>query len=143
MEYYWEIVLKDGTTVDVVPSAVATVRSRWDEKKPIHFEHFSVNPYDIDDFRETSKPHGQPLIEAAAQAFNEEMVNPDGSVVVRWVKKHVTTAEANRLLQIPSYRKIQDDRGMVVVAFRVPVHEIDTQKVSYCTAEEEAQLTRH
>jgi hypothetical protein len=144
MENYWEIVVRDGSTVEIVPSAVGVIRKRWDEGKPIHLPNQTIPAHQIVDFRETAKPYGQPLLEAAAQAFNEPMENPDGSTIVRWVKKPVTQRDYTKMYSaIPAYRSLGEDRGMVLVAFRLPIHEIDIQKVSYCTDEEIARLEKH
>lgn len=143
MDYYWEIVKRDGGTVKVPPSAVGVIRKRWDEGQPIHLAKETVPAHQITDFRQTSEPYGQPLLEAAAAAFNEPMENPDGSMVVRWVKKAVTQAEWNTYYsRTPAYRKLGADGGMVMVAFRLPVHEIDTGKVGYCSDTEVASLEK-
>jgi hypothetical protein len=88
MENYWEIVVRDGSTVEIVPSAVGVIRKtlgRGQTDTPAQPDHSGTS--NRKDFRETAKPYGQPLLEAAAQAFDEPMENPDGSTIVRWVKK--------------------------------------------------------
>lgn len=142
MEYYWLLETRDGNIVEIPPSAVKTVQRRWDEKLPIHTTNGSIPHTEIKDFRQSSKPHGaQPLMEAAAAAFHEPIVNPDGSIACRWVKKHVSQRDWNKLYAgIPANRKLGDDRGMVVVAVFLPIHEIDTTVHSYCTEEEKKRL---
>ena len=143
MEYYWEIVKRDGSVVEVTPAAVETIRRRWDEGKAIHTRYETIPAHQIVDFRQTAKPYGTPLLEAVAQAFNEPQFTPDGSVVARWVKKHVTTRDwAKHYSLSPGYKKLADEAGMVVVAFRLAVHDIDTAKVSYCSNDEVESLER-
>ena len=124
--------------------AVETVQRRGDNRQPIHTSNGSIPYTDIMDFRQSSKPYGaQPAIEAAAAAFNEPMETADGSIQARWVKKYVTQREWNKhYAGIPAYRKLGDDRGMVVLAVRLPVHHIDTTVHSFCTEEEEKRLCR-
>lgn len=120
-----------------MPSAVEVIRRRWDAGEPIHFPDMTIPAHQIVEFRRTSRPYGQPLLDAAAQAFNEEMTNPDGSIVFRWVKKNVTSREYNKSYRgLPAYRRLGEENGMVVVAWRLPVHEIDVRSMSYCDENE-------
>lgn len=143
MDYYWEIVKRGGETIEVVPSAVEVIRKRWDDGEPIHFKDMTIPAHQIVDFRKTSKPYGQPLIEAAAQAFSEPMITPDGGIRSRWVKKEVTHREYEKeFAGIPSYRKLGNDGGLVQVAFRLPIHEIDTARLDYCSDTEIEHLEK-
>jgi hypothetical protein len=94
----------------------------------------------------TSKAFGhQPLLEAAAQAFDEPLINDDGSMICRWVKKQVTNREYNKhYAAVPAYRKLTEQNGLVTVAFFLPIHEADLDKVDYCEDSEvrKLQLTR-
>ena len=145
MDYYWELVQYDGTRIEVPPEAVPVVQRRWDNGEPIHTSDMTIPANQIKFFRKTSKRHSaQPLLEAAAQAFNEPVIDEaTNSIKARWVKKHVPQREYTKhYAQIPAYRKLGEDSGMIVVAFAQPVHMIDTNKVEYCTEEEIQQLTR-
>lgn len=134
-EYYWEIVKKDGTKVDIPPQAVEVVKRRWNEGQPIHTTSESIPANQIKDFRKTSRPHGQPLLEAAAQAFKEPLINPDGSLAVTWVKVVVSPHEYQTYYsKLPAYKKLGKD----MVAFRKPIHEITNE--AYCTEEEIRRL---
>lgn len=137
-KYYWELVQKDGTVIYIPPEAVEVVKRRWNEGQPIHTSQGSVPSSQIKHFRPTDKPHGeQPLLEAAAQAFNEPVINPDGSIDSRWIKRRVPHQLFNRqYANIPAYRKIGEEAGLVVMAYRLPVHLINVQETQPCTEEE-------
>lgn len=137
MEYYWELITKDDSHYDIPPQAVEVVKRRMDNHDPINLSTASIPYSEIKNFRITSRQYGQPLLEAAARAFNEPMLNEDGSMVVRWVKKTVPQREyAKHYSHVPSYRSLDSDGNMVTIAFRLAIHEIDVNKVTYCTDDE-------
>jgi hypothetical protein len=148
MEYYWELVLKDGTRYEIPPSAVETVRDRMGAREPVNLKS-AVIPYsEIGAFRKTNKAVStQPLLEEAAQAFRQPITTEiemngklyDG-VEARWVKKEVTSREWSRFYAPSGYRQLDESGGMVTVAFRLPTHLIDQRLLMYCTAQEVAQL---
>lgn len=144
MEYYWELVTKDDERYEIPPEAVGVVQRRMGNKEPINLSTATIPFSEIKHFRVTSKAFTrQPLLEAAAQAFNEPMFNDDGSIVSRWVKKSVPHREYGKhYSHILGYRRISDDGNMVTIAFRLAVHDIDVNKVTYCTPEEERELDR-
>lgn len=144
MEFYWELVLKDGTRYEIPPEKVEVVNKRMGNRDPIMLSSATIPYADIDKFRQTSKPYGQqPLLEAVAQVFNDPVYGEDGEVRSRWVKKTVTQRDYNKHYgSVPAYRRLEDRSNMIVVAFTLPIHEIDMQKVDYCTDEEVQRLTR-
>lgn len=141
-QFYWELIQKDGTVIDIPPSAVETVKRRWDSNEPIHTTEGSVPANQIAAFRPTSrKATSTELIEAASQAFNEPVESGEG-VKARWVKKMVTHVEYRKHYgSIPSYHRLNDIAGMVEIAFVLPVHSIDTNNVLYCSQDEIKRLT--
>lgn len=152
MEYYWELILKDGDIIEVSPPAVPVIQKRISNKDPVNLRTRVIPFSEIKEFRLTSKPFGQqPLLEAAAQAFNEpmyfEMETPYGYteqvMEAKWVKKRVTQQEYTTYYgKSPGYQKVGDDNGLVWVGFRLPVHDIDVNRVDYCSPEEEKRLTK-
>lgn len=142
-EYFWELVQFDGAVILIPPNAVETVKRRWDNGDPIHLRSGSIPHNQIKAFRLTDKQYNsQPAIEAVAQAFHEPLTGEDGSIKARWVKKNVTQANWSKHYHaIPSYHQIGDFNGMVTVAFRLAVHDIDTNLVEPCTDEEVNRLT--
>ena len=139
MEFFWEIVEHDGTITKIPPDKVEVVQRRWDNKEPIHATTRSIPASQIKKFRITGEPYSsQPLLEEAARAFNEPIETEDG-IQVKWVKKFVP--QQSKLLATPSYRSLGQENGMTVVAFRLPVHLIDLNKVTVCTDDEVNSLT--
>jgi hypothetical protein len=154
MEYYWEIILRDGTTYEIKPQVVDLVRKRMAEKMPINLRSATIIPSDIVKFRQTDKPANQPpLLEEAAQAFREPIytetiVDYGGEpykytgVQARWVKKRVTQAQWQNYHSKTMDKRLDDEDGMVVIAYVLPVHSIDLNEVQYCTEDEVAKLSR-
>lgn len=144
MNYYWELITRDGTKYDIPPDKVAIVNRRMEAHDPINLSTATVPFAQIDTFRVTERPfNAQPLLDAAARAFNSEQITDDGSIRASWVKKSVTQDKWNRYYSPnPAYRKLGDSGGMVEIAFRLPVHMIDVNNVSYLTADEEVRITR-
>lgn len=142
MQFYWQILLYDGSTIDIPPDAVETVRRKWKNKEPIDLNHRSIPSGQIKDFSQSDKIYSQqPLLEAASQAFNEPVINPDESIASRWVKKAVTGPKWDKHYSAhPAYRRLGEENGMVMVAFRLPIHAIDVNKTPYCTEQEVEQL---
>lgn len=138
-DVYWELVLKDGRTIQIKPASVAAVRQRWQANQVINFQSESINPYDVKTLRATSRVYSEvPLIEAAAAAFDEPIIGDTGEVAGRWVKKEVSPSDyANHYGKIPAYRRLSSDSsGMVTVAFVLPIHEIKGDQLAYCTDDE-------
>lgn len=145
MDYYWELILKDDTRIEVPPSGIPVIQKRMDERQPIHTAKSGSIPFaEIKIFRPTDKAYGQvPLLDAAAQAFGEPQINPDGSIRSKWVKKKVTQRDyAKHFAPLPAYIKLGEEGHLVTVAFRLPVHEIDTALLTYCSDEETRRLNR-
>lgn len=142
-EFYWELIQHDGTVIEIPPAGVDVVKRRMANGEPINTKTAIIPANQIKTFRQMGKQFNpQPLLEAAAQAFDEPVVNDDGSVASKWVKKPVTQREyAKHFSNIPAYRKLADENNVVVVAFRLPVHQINYQTLEECTEQEVQQLT--
>lgn len=139
-EYYWELVLRDGTKYDIPPAAVPVVKRRMEAHDPINLKTASIPYAQIEHFRITSKAFDtQPLLEAASQAFNEPIYTEDGSIQARWVKKLVTQREYSKAYT-HGYRRLGDENGMVVVAWRQPLHSIDNSVTQDCDEGEVQKL---
>ena len=143
MEFYWEIEQYDGTKVSIPPSAVATVKKRMDAKDPIHTSTGSIPANQIKTFRITERRYSNvPLLDSAAQAFNEPVYNESGAVMCRWVKKTVPQQMYQKHYSaIPAYRRLGEMNGMVVVAFRLAIQDINPNMLDYCSDSEIHQLT--
>lgn len=150
MEYYWELILKDGDVIEIPPAGAPVVQKRMGNKDPINLRTRTIPFSEIKAFQQTSKPFGQPLLEAAAQAFDEPMefevdglLGKETVLEGKWVKKRVTNSEyTNHYSKIPAYRSLGSEGGMAVVAFMLPIHQIDLSEQSYCTDDEVKKLTK-
>lgn len=144
MEFYWELIQHDGTRIEFPPSAADVIKRRWDKGLPIHTKFSGSIPHNqIKAFRPTDKPYStQPLLEEVAGVFHEPVVNPDGSIACRWVRKAVTQDKWNRHYSaVPGYKKLRDEQGMTLIAMFLPIHEINVNLTPYCTDDEVNQLT--
>lgn len=144
MEYFWELITRDGTRFEVPPNGVQVIKRRMDSHDPINFRTASVPYAQIEHFRVTDKPFTtQRLLDDVAQAFGEEQINEDGSIQTRWVKKTVTQDRWNKYFGANSaYRKLGEENGMVQIGFRLPTHLVDQLATPYCTEEEINKLTQ-
>lgn len=146
MEYYWRLVYgpKDDTqTLRVPPQFVAEIRRKWDAGQAVHTTQGSVPAFLIREFAPTSEPYtDQKLLEGAAKAFGEPLLYEDGSIACKWVKMMVTTKEYEQhYSKLPSYKLLERSDPHVTVAFRKPVHEINSIVTPECTDVEIKRLT--
>jgi hypothetical protein len=145
VEFYWILTERDGTVTYIRPGRdVDTVKRRWNNGEPIHTSTRSIPAQQIRSFAKSDRLYTeQRLLEDAASAFNEPLESETG-IVCRWVYKPVTQQKYRQHYEaIPSYRPLRYEDGMVMVAFKCPIHQIDKQKVSLCSEEEILQLTRY
>lgn len=143
-EYYWDLTLKDGRVVHIPPKGVPVVQRKMQAREPVVTNTMTIPFSEIKGFEKSSrKKVDVPLLEEVAQAFNEPMFTEEGAIKARWVKKEVTRGEYERqYAKSPSYKYLSGEEGMVQVAFVLAVHQIDLNKVQYCTREEEKLLTK-
>lgn len=148
MEYYWELKygdFRDPKSLMIPPSAVQSIQRRWDNNQPIHTSQGDVAPSQIKSFEPTDKPFNPPLLIAeVARAFNEPILDDDGDVVCKWVKKTMPTNLYTRYYAMShGYHKLGDQNGMTIVALFLPVHQIDPTVLQDCTEEEIRRLTNN
>lgn len=149
---YWLLKLK-GIEIDeirVKPENVEMVKSSWESGRIIHTPTRSIPASQIKDFVETDIPYidetkqieAGKLMEDAAKAFNEPMMNSDGSVIVKWVKKSVPSRMWQKYYAaISGYRLLSDDGSYTIVAFRQPVHQINDE-LQECTEDDINKVAR-
>jgi len=143
-EYYWELILRDGTRLEIPPSGVDVVKRRMSAHDPINTKS-QVIPYaQIEHFRITNKPYGQALLlDEVAQVFNEPQENDDGSIIYKWVTKQVTQDRWNKYYSHHgAYKRVGAEGSMMTVAFRQPVHLVDTNNTPYATDQEIAEINK-
>lgn len=150
-QYYWELVLRDGTQIEVPPTAVQVIQRRMGNKEAINLRTRSVPYSEIKDFRQTDKSYGAvPLIDEAARAFKEPIYTETEEhgikyvgVKATWVKRRVTQERWQNYYSKQMNRKLSEEGGMVLMAYVLPIHSIDLNEVQYCTPEEIAKLDRN
>lgn len=135
-EYYWALTLKDKTSIDIPPAMVPVVKRKITNRESINMRTRAVLYAEIESFVKTSKVYTeQALVEAASQAFREPLINEDGSIQAKWVKRSVTASDAARM---PHYKRLPDEDGMIVVAYRLPTHQIGVE----CTPLTESEIAQ-
>lgn len=148
MEYYWKLVLKDDSEYTIKPQAVDLIRKRMAEKAPINLRTRTVPFSEVKDFRQTDKAyHETPLLEGVSQAFGEPVYTQTEwngrtyeGILARWVKRRVTPERWQNYHAKTTDRRLGEEDGMVVIAYKLPVHSIDLREVQYCTPEEVQKL---
>ena len=142
MSMYWELVLKDGTKYSIPPDSVELVNRKMKEHDAIELSTATVPYSEIQAFRITERKYtDKKLIEAAARAFNEPVLTEDGSVVSRWVKRTVTQDKWQKYYAPTGYRHLREEAGMVVIAYKLPIHQMNMEISTECTEEEVWRLT--
>lgn len=141
-DYYWDLTLKDGTVVHIPPNGVDVVQRKMQAREPVRTSTSTIPFSEIKGFEKSSRRKvDTTLLEEVAQAFHEPMYTEEGAIKARWVKKDVTRGEYERqYAKSPSYKYLASEEGLVTIAFVLAVHQINLQKVSYCTPEEERTL---
>lgn len=141
--FYWELIQHDGTRLEIPPNGVDVIKRRMEQGQVIHTAHSgSIPANQIKTFRPTEKPFtDMALLESASQAFNEPVYTEDG-ILARWVKKQVPQSKWDKYYAPTGYRKLHDMNGMVTVAFRLPVHQINQLVTPYCSSDEVKMLTK-
>lgn len=148
---YWLITLRgiDGEQVRVKPENVKMVKDKMNAGGVIHTPTKSIPVDQIKSFEETDQPYinetkqieAGKLMEDAARAFNEPVIEND-AVMVKWVKKSVPTRMWHKhYSHIPTYRIISDDGNHALVAFRQPIHLMNGE-LQECTEDEINKVTR-
>lgn len=141
-EYYWDLTLKDGRVIHIPPKGVPIVQRKMQDREPVVTSTMTIPFSEIKGFEKSSRKKADvPLLEQAAMAFGDPMFTEEGAIKARWVKKEVTRGEYEKqYAKSPSYKYLASDDGMVTIAFVLAVHQIDFNKVQYCTNEEEKSL---
>lgn len=146
MEYYWQITLYDGTTLQVPPASVAAVKEKIAKGQPIVTAHMAFHPNQIRMFAMTDKRYMTSKMltvggEIGRVRIDEPMVGPNGGVVCEWVKKDIAQTRWNSWFsKSSSYRKLGESGGLVTMAYLIPSHQIDLNYVQPCTPAEIAVL---
>lgn len=145
MEMYWELRQWDGTVTMIPPQYRDLVLRKWKAGEPIDMgNNGTISAKSISSFHPSNRPYGaQQLLEAASQIFNEPVINPDGSIQSVWVKRPVSQSWWEKhYSRIPSYKRLHDEDGQVIIAFRMATHEVDVSgTLRRCDEDEVKKLT--
>lgn len=141
MEFYYHLIKWDGEVIKVKPENAEFIRASLKRGSgfivtPVR----SIAVKDVKDFRESSERYtDQKLLEGSAQAFNEPVIEGD-AVMCKWVKKAITKREWEKYYHPTGYRLLGEQDNYVLIAMRLPIHQIDYQRVLDCSPEEILKL---
>lgn len=154
MNYYWYITKKDGERIRVRPNpeSIALIKKRLsDGSGHIVTKHQTINVYDVKEFAESDEPvvevkrlvgSGE-LLEEAARAFDEPLLNEAGDVISRAVKRQVTRKRWDSYFsKFPNYRVLEEGDSHVTMGYWLPAHHIDLHIHQVCNSDEIRLLTR-
>jgi hypothetical protein len=146
-QFYWELEIYDGKSTEVIqvrPESAALIQSKIGRQEDINTSSRTVMYRNIKDFRISDKPYiEQKLLEDVAVAFNEPVFS-DGSIVSRWVKKSVPARKYEAYYRFnPAYRKLREEDNHIVIAFRLPIHQINRQILQELTVSEVAYIEKY
>lgn len=138
--YYWILEKWDGEKVKVKPSSANEVQNIITSGTGfIRTATRTINVKDVKSFDQSDIPYSdQKLLESASRAFNSELYTEiDGETFIqaKWVKKFVPNKQwENYYKKHPHYHFLEESDQGVMVAFIVPTHQIDHQRVTELTA---------
>lgn len=150
-DYYWELVLKDDTVIEIPPAFVPTVQRRMGNKEVVNLRTRSIPYSEIKDFHISDKRFGAiPLLDEVAQAFKEPSyftVHENGIdyeiMEGKWVKQTVTISKWEKYYSaMASYHKLDDNGTHVSMGFMKAMHEIDPSVTPYCSPDEVEKLDK-
>ena len=142
---YWILKLWDGEEIKVKPDNVKLIQDKISTGEgAITTPNRSILVKNIRDFVESDDLYtDQKLIEDSARAFKEALINPDESVVIRWVKKDVTKRQWDKYYsQHIAYKKLNDSDSHVTIAWKQPVHLINPELMSELSQEDELNMSK-
>lgn len=146
MEYYWEIELWDKEIIKVKPDAekikyIQELLAKGEGMLTTPTRSISVK--NIKDFHVSDEVYtDQKLLEGASQAFNEPIETPEG-IESRMVKKSVPRRRYDtHFRHISAYRVLEEGDNSVVLAFKLPTHQIDHTRVQELSPTEEFRLAK-
>lgn len=147
METYWHLETWDKEIIKVKPDpkTVKYIQELMNKGEgSIMTPTRSIAVKSIKDFRLSDEPYtDQKLLEEASQAFNEPVLNQSGNVESRFVKKSVPRRRwDNHYRFISAYRLLSQNEASIMIAFRLPVHQIDHARVQELSQSDEQYLAK-
>lgn len=133
MQNYWHLELWDKEVIKVRPDAdkikfIQAILAKGEGM--ITTPTRSINVKDVKGFQVSDEVYtDQKMIEGIAKAFNEPILTEYG-VKSKWVKKSVPRRRWDSHYRfIPAYKMLVENDSYVVIAFKVPVHQINPLNV--------------
>lgn len=144
-QLYWHIELYSGEIIKVKPSPekIKYIQDMIAKQEgAVTTPTRSIIIKDIRDFRASDEIYtDQKLLEGAAQAFKEPQETEYG-IKSRWVKRSVPQRKWETYFKyIPSYKLLNNDGSFIEMAFKLPIHLIDS-RVQELTQDEEFRLAK-
>lgn len=144
---YWHLELWDKEIIKIAPKGDNVINIQNELKKPqgtIVMPDRVINIKNIKEFRLSDEHYtDQKLLEETSLVFNDPQLNKDGSVKSRYVKKGVPRRKWDTFYRYNSaYKMLGEDGNYVMIAFIVPVHQIDHSKVQELTPNDLMSLSK-
>jgi len=147
--YYWIIETWEKDTIRVKPQYANAVQDKIASGEGfIRMPNRSINVKDIKSFEQSDIiVSDRKLLTEASEALSIPVVtqlqNGDETVSATWVKKNVKQSRYDKYYRNhPSYIPIADNGTSVTVAFVVPSHLVDPERVTKMTPEEISRLRK-
>lgn len=146
LPHYWLLERWDGETIKVKPENAPQVQSLITKGEGfIRTKTRTINVKDIKSFDESDIPYSdQKLLEDASRAFNSVLISKidnEELIQAKWVKKTIPNKrwEAYYVRQ-PSYKFLYENESGVTMAFVIPTHAINPNRVTEMTTQELLQF---
>lgn len=143
-EFYWHIELYSGEIIKVKPDVAPSVQNMIKKQAgSITTPTRSIIIKDIKDFRLSDEIYTTQklLADESAAAFNEPVYTKENGIKACWVKKSVPRRKwDNHYRFIPAYNMLSESEAFIVVAFKLPVHQVDPHRVQKLGRFEASQL---
>jgi len=147
--YYWIIETWDKEKIRIKPEYATAVQDKIATGEGfIRMANRSINVKDIKGFEQSDiVVSDQKLLEESSEAFGTPIITTlgDGTEAVSgtWVKKNVKRSRFDKYFKNhPSYIPIKENENSITVAFVVPTHLVDLERVTKMDPYEIEKLRR-
>lgn len=144
---YWHIELYSKEIIKVKPDKdnIEYIQKMIrDQKGAITTPTRSIVVKDIKDFRLSDEVYSEhKRLESNGQAPTTPQLNKDGSIKSRYVKKGVPRRRWDNYYRFnASYRFLREEGNFVIIVFKLPIHQINHDRVQELSLEEEMNLSK-
>lgn len=143
MEFYWHLIKWDNEIILVKPQNAEYVQSLLSKGDGfIRTPDRSIAVKDIKDFVVSGESYtDQKVIDGALQAFNNPVINEDGSIKSVWVKRGVSQREFEKKFSYGSYKILSSLNGYIMMAYKIPIHLMNNEVVEECSPQEVLRMS--